>query len=143
MTKHPTVVVRVPGEGDELWLSMTQAKALIKRLERGIAKAKAKKKGVAPKLEGTAQAYLENGLIKISVSVKDLPRIIKDSTDYGYLPLFAELGTSITDVNRFAKDVVYALNEEKEDGTTPVHELFDDAFERAVENGSQGVSWIK
>jgi len=141
MAKHPTVIVKVPGEGDELWLSMTQAKALIKRLERGIAKAKAKKKGVAPKLEGTAQAYLENGLIKISVSVKDLPRTVQDSTDYGYLPLFAELGTSITDVNRFAKDVVYALNEEKEDGTTPVHVLFDNAFERAVENGSQGVSW--
>ena len=92
------------------------------------------------KEEGTATAYLEGGLIKISIRVKDIRRIIKDSLAGGYLPLFDEMGVQVTDVRRFAKDVVYALNHEKEDGTTPVHELFDAAFEKAVEDGSIGVS---
>lgn len=86
--------------------------------------------------EGTAQAYIDDGLIKIGVRISWIPQTIRDSIAAGYI----EGGVRVTKALAplFAKDVVNALNEEKEDGTTKVHELFDDAFERAIENGSQG-----
>lgn len=88
--------------------------------------------------KGTAKAYIDDGHIVISIPVADLPRIISDSVDYGYVAP----GVKVTDVDRFAKDVVNALNHEKEDGTTRVHEMFDDGFERAIEDGSLGVKLL-
>ena len=92
-------------------------------------------------LAGTAQAYIEGGLLKISVRVEHIPDIIVEGLEGGHLSLFAETGARVTDVDRFAKDVCNALNHEREDGTTPVHELFDSAFEKAVEDGSIGVEF--
>lgn len=39
----------------------------------------------------------------------------------------------------FAKEVWRELVREQEDGTTPVHELFDKAFEDACEQGADGI----
>jgi hypothetical protein len=94
-------------------------------------------------MAGTAQAYVEGDLIKISIRVSLLPDVIKDSADGGHLD-FGELGPpSVVDAKRFAKDVCNALNDEREDGTTPVHLLFDAAFEKAVEDGSLGIEFPK
>ena len=46
----------------------------------------------------------------------------------------------ILDREEFAKDVVRALCEEQEDGTTPVHILLDNAMVRAIEDGSIAIS---
>ena len=45
----------------------------------------------------------------------------------------------IPDAKLFAKEVFIALNDEQEDGTTPVHTLFDNAFERLVNVGSESI----
>ena len=45
----------------------------------------------------------------------------------------------VTDAGAFAPEVVRALEDEAEDGSTPVHLLFDAAFERAIESGAEGV----
>ena len=45
----------------------------------------------------------------------------------------------VTHLDIFAKEVVRELNREEEDGTTPVHLLFDAAFENAVEQGAEGI----
>lgn len=50
-----------------------------------------------------------------------------------------EHGLKVTDSKIFAEDVLRALQYEKEDGTTPVHELLDAALISAVDDGSEGV----
>lgn len=49
----------------------------------------------------------------------------------------------VTDKATFAKEVVRALEHEEEDGTTPVHLLFDNAFEYAVGDGCEGVEYTE
>jgi len=50
------------------------------------------------------------------------------------------LGYVISDPDEFARDVVIELEQEEEDGTTPVHLLLDKATEAAINNGSLGVA---
>ncbi|HEV2897418.1 MAG TPA: hypothetical protein VGX71_06180 [Pseudaminobacter sp.] len=45
----------------------------------------------------------------------------------------------ITDAEAFAKCVFDALVDEEEDGTTPVHRMFEDAIREAVEQGAEGI----
>lgn len=44
----------------------------------------------------------------------------------------------VTDRQRFADAVVEQLGEEQEDGTTPLHLLFDNAMRAAIEDGAEG-----
>lgn len=44
----------------------------------------------------------------------------------------------ISSLDEAAKSLVRRLNDEEEDGTTPVHRLFDAAFEEALEQGDEG-----
>ena len=44
----------------------------------------------------------------------------------------------ITDKCAFADAMVERLGEEEEDGTTPLHRLFDAAMEAVIENGDEG-----
>jgi len=46
----------------------------------------------------------------------------------------------VTDPGIFAAEVVNALHREDEEGTTPVHTLFDHAFLTAIESGCEGAS---
>lgn len=46
---------------------------------------------------------------------------------------------SISDKRQFAKDVVYELTDEREDGSSLLADLFDEAEKNAVENGSLGL----
>ena len=41
------------------------------------------------------------------------------------------------------KEVYGELKQEKEDGTTIIHEIFDEVFRRAVDAGAWGVEEIK
>lgn len=45
----------------------------------------------------------------------------------------------ITDEKAFAEDLVNALNDEEEDGTTRVDLLFDGALYAAIDNGADGI----
>lgn len=43
------------------------------------------------------------------------------------------------DINAFAKEVLHALRDEEEDGTTVVHEMLDKAIVNAIEAGAEGI----
>jgi hypothetical protein len=45
----------------------------------------------------------------------------------------------VTDPAVFAKEVVHALMDEAEDGSSPVTNLLDRAFRDAIENGAEGI----
>lgn len=46
---------------------------------------------------------------------------------------------SVTDENEFGRAVLIELLRESEDGTTIVHEMFDEVFRRAVDMGAEGI----
>lgn len=82
-----------------------------------------------------AEACIENHkgepVIAIRVPVRVLPDALhqnpRDDSCYA---------VKVVDVPGFAGDVVRELNAEAEDGTTPIHELFDKAMATAIDNGS-------
>ena len=47
-----------------------------------------------------------------------------------------DLGYTILDRDGFVAEIVHALHDEAEDGTTIVHEMLDDATEKALDAGS-------
>jgi hypothetical protein len=79
-----------------------------------------------------AEARIEKGLIVIRVPVSVLPAALKQNPrDDSYSDY------AITNPMGFARDVVRELNREAEDGTTPVHLLFDRAMAEAIDQGSE------
>lgn len=85
-----------------------------------------------------AKAVIRNGQVVISIDVDALPLILS-----GSIALNAVAGTfKVTDAAAFAKEVCLALNNEKEDGTTRVHMMFDSAFNHAIDQGCEGVEEI-
>lgn len=48
-------------------------------------------------------------------------------------------GWRVVDLTAFAKDVAAELEQEEEDGTTPIHRMLDTAAEAALEAGSLGI----
>jgi hypothetical protein len=88
----------------------------------------------------SAQAFIENGEIVIRVPVESLPVALEcNPRDFGGEHNY--FSKHITDLGEFSKDVVSALNAEAEDGTTLIHELFDDAMAKAIDEGSTGVDY--
>jgi hypothetical protein len=83
----------------------------------------------------TAEAYIEDGKIFIAFDISSIPAAYRAGVELGVLgPEF-----SITKPKLFAKDVVVALNDEDEKGSTPIHKLFDEAMNAAIEQGADGV----
>lgn len=84
-----------------------------------------------------------NGELRISIGVSTLKFAAENSPDPRLTVLDNEkdkfMCYKVVDENEFAKDVVHALKSEEEDGTTPVHELLDNAIFSAIEDGSLGV----
>ncbi len=81
-----------------------------------------------------AEAFVEGGDIVIRLPIANIQNALKHG------PGEVMPSAKITDVDLFAKDVVMALNAEKEDGSTTIHDLFDQAFLDAIDDGSQGVA---
>jgi len=48
-------------------------------------------------------------------------------------------GPTVTDVQAFARAVLEELRYEEEDGSTPVHRMYDRVFERACEMGAERI----
>lgn len=82
-----------------------------------------------------AQAVVRDGKIEISIDVDALPMIVSGSCATCSLQ-----GTwKVTDAEAFAKEVCRSLNDEREDGTTRVHLMFDGAFAHAIDQGAEGI----
>ena len=83
-----------------------------------------------------ATAVIKDGKITISLDVDILDSAIEQLWSCGRYnwPRY-----KVTDKAAFANEFVAELNREQEDGTTPIHLLFDNAAMKAIENGSLGV----
>ena len=69
---------------------------------------------------------IKDGELKISIGIDTLCFAVSEKiADF-----------KITDNEGFAKDILYELENEDEEGTTEIHRLLDQAADDAVENGS-------
>lgn len=88
-----------------------------------------------------SEAQIIDGRLVISLSVSNLANAARLS-DYFFQS--AEEGTElqIDSEHYFAESVSKALNDEAEDGSTPITRMLDQAFEWVVENGADGVKEV-
>lgn len=77
------------------------------------------------------KARIEDGQITITVAIANLQMIQNSAWAAGYTEPIR-----ISDPAAFAKEMCHALNDESEDGTTPIHRLMDEAMIAAFESGS-------
>lgn len=116
--------VRMPVAASERCLDYEKGSAMKKRQESS--------------REQILKVELIDGRIVISIGVETL-RVAASASPALEWP-YPEGEIEIHDPDAFAKDVVGALEwETGDDGTTCVHEMFDRAFERVVEDGSESV----
>jgi hypothetical protein len=74
------------------------------------------------------------GVDTLRVAVQSCPSLERYDADSGNF-----LEPIVLDADLFASEVVTELAREEEDGTTVVHQLFDQAFLDAIGNGANGV----
>lgn len=81
-------------------------------------------------------AKIEDGAIVIRVPIDAL---VTASAHAFELEYGEKHGLTIADPQAFAKEVCRELNQEEEDGTTPVHRMLDAVMIEAVEQGCEGI----
>jgi hypothetical protein len=84
------------------------------------------------------EVKLAGGVLTISIGVEALKWAAEHNEEF-YKPETGKYALVISDADEFAKDIVTALRDEQEDGTTTVHELIDKAVRYVMENGSEGL----
>lgn len=82
-----------------------------------------------------ATAVIEDGNIVIRLPFSHIPHGVKAGCDLGYI----HGDWRVTNPEVFAKEMVRALNDEDEQGTTPIHRLLDEATNEAIESGAEGI----
>ena len=92
----------------------------------------------SPVQSDTLTVALDSEAIVIRLPLSVLPAALEGA----WAASGIDLHFRVTDVGKFAPEVVRALEEEEEDGTTPVHRLFDAAFNAAIEQGAEGVEEV-
>jgi hypothetical protein len=83
--------------------------------------------------DNAAKAIIEDGAIVIRVPIANLQAIM----DGGFACNAYDKRYKVTDPEGFAKEICDALNDEDEEGTTPVHRRFDEAINAALNSGAQ------
>ena len=76
-----------------------------------------------------------DGVLKISIGVDLLCFAIEHGPE--------GVDLKITDNDVFVAEIVNELLTEEEDGSTPVHRMFDRAASEAVDNGAYGVEVVE
>lgn len=94
---------------------------------------------MSKKANDCAYAAIEKGCIVIRLNTKSLPMAVSGACDL----MTIEGDWQVTNVAKFAREVVRELNEEDEDGTTLIHEMFDAAFNQVIEQGGEGISPVE
>lgn len=88
---------------------------------------------MAGDIKDSATAIIEDGAIVIRVQISALQMIM----DGGFACNAYDKRYRVTDPEGFAKEIAGALNDEDEEGSTPVHKLFDAAINEALNQGAQ------
>ena len=86
-------------------------------------------------IKHSGQAVIEDGSIVIRVSLSALPMVVEGSWASGAL----DTRWKLTNIEEFAEDLVHELNDEAEDDSTRIHQLFDGAITEALEQGARGI----
>lgn len=90
------------------------------------------------------EVNVENGALVIRLGAQTLAHAVSyadwanpfDEDRHDYIRTFA-----ITDAQTFAKDVVHAMQREREDGSTPVSDFLDAMTRAAVDDGSEACEY--
>lgn len=87
------------------------------------------------------KCYISDGVLTMAIGVECLAKAIKlnpELTEYD-----EESGEwtepEVTDVDKFAVEVMHAVQQEGEDGTTLIHIALDTAAMNAIESGAEGI----
>jgi len=88
---------------------------------------------MADEIDNSAKAVIEDGHIVIRVPIANLQTIM----DGGYACNAYPERYKVTDPEGFAQEIERELNDEDEEGTTPIHKLFDKAINDALNHGAQ------
>lgn len=87
------------------------------------------------------KCFIEDGVLTMQIGVEALAHVAKlnpELTAYD-----EETGKwtepKVTDPDKFAAEVLTALKDESEDGTTLIHIAIDTAAMNAIENGAEGI----
>lgn len=75
---------------------------------------------------------IEDGQLKISIGIALLAFAVQGQDQWPE-------EFYVSDIRKFAKSMVYRLQSEAEDGTTPVHRMLDAAADDVLEQGDDGV----
>lgn len=75
---------------------------------------------------------IEDGQLKISIGIALLAFAVQGQDQWPE-------EFYVSDIREFAKSMVYRLQREAEDGTTPVHRMLDAAADDVLEQGDEGV----
>lgn len=87
---------------------------------------------------------IEDEELVIRVGISILCKAVRQCQVIDYAVMEADGDESvveITDEAVFANAILDALNEEEEDGSTPVHRMFDAAANEAIEQGCEGIEF--
>jgi hypothetical protein len=87
------------------------------------------------------KCFIENGVLTMAIGVECLAIAVKFNPDLSeYDEKTGEwIEPEITDADKFAEEVLHAVRDESEDGTTLVHIALDTAAMNAIENGAEGI----
>lgn len=83
----------------------------------------------------SGRAVIENEELVIRVPAKHLPTILEGAWAMNKL----DMRWKVTDAAEFAKELMYELNREDEQGTTLIHRMFDKAIVNVIEGGGFGI----
>jgi hypothetical protein len=84
---------------------------------------------------------IEDGVLTMRIGVEVIAKAVKLDPDLSEYDQQAGewREPEITNVDKFASEVMRALASESEDGTTLVHVAIDTAAMNAIENGAEGI----
>jgi hypothetical protein len=87
------------------------------------------------------KCFIDDGILTMRIGVEVLAKAIE--LDPG-LSMYDEatgefIEPKITDVDKFAEEVLHAIKAEGEDGTTLIHQALDRAAMAAIEMGAEGI----
>lgn len=80
------------------------------------------------------------GVLKVEIGVAALQQAAQNHEGF-WQPVTDAYALVVSDPLVFAEDVKTALLDEAEDGSTPLHHLFDAAILAASEQGSEGLDY--
>ena len=85
------------------------------------------------------KAEIKDGVLNISIGMEAL----KTSIESGRLDISCGGEFVIDDLESFGADFVYELVKEEEDGSTPIHLMFDQVALESLENGGSGCEIVE